>query len=255
MSSLTLMVLGTLAMLIATTPAAAAIIGNGTIITVEGPGFERTDVTELSTIEALDGSAYAYSGSLTGPDVDDDGSADWVISWSFATDGDPFIAGVVTATNNSNSAQDYFFSVNTPFANALPSTVVQGSIGVTASDGNNNGGFLDHYAGNPLNAVYTALLDGSTYATLLPPNPGSPPFPPMTFPAIGSNTISNAFGPSVGPAVNTDMTVEIQFQLSARDLASSTFNLVVTPEPSSIQLAGLAVAGVVGMLYRRRKQS
>jgi len=198
---------------------------------------------------------FHYEGELDGPG----GGGDPAFEFDFTLDAnaDPVVSGVVGVTNNLNVFQNFIFMFVQPATpQLLGSNMAWGSIGVTVSDGNSNSGaIVRHFNNNPAIPVYEAQIDGVQYQTLLPPFPGSPPFP-LTAPTNGSRTITNSFGPSFGaPPVLTDIAVILRFQLSPRDIAGVTLNFTVIPEPSSWLLASLGALGLAFVSKRRLRRS
>jgi MYXO-CTERM domain-containing protein len=207
-----------------------------------------------SKVTPVRGQIVNYSGSWASADGDGDSTPDYEIDWSVDGDPDPFVSGVVGVANNTNAPQDFLFTFVQPVVPPIFSaTIATGSVGVTVSDGNLNGATLTYYMGNSSNPVYEAFIDGSSYQTLLPPFPGSPPFP-LVAPPVGSNTITNSFGPQLAGGVLTDLRVDIAFRLSPGDIAGVTFNFVVlpVPEPSTVMLGALGLVALVGVGLRRR---
>jgi len=210
-----------------------------------------------SVVTPGEGQVVNYAGTWTSGDYDGDESPDYEMEWDIDADPDPFVSGVVGVSNNTNAPQDFLMSFVQPvFPAMIGPTIATGSVGVTVSDGNLNGATLTYYLGNSSNPVYEAFIDGSSYQTLLPPFPGSPPFPLIASP-VGSNTITNSFGPQLAGGVSTDLRVDIKFRLSARDVAGVTFNFVVVPvpEPSTVLLGSLGLVALVGYGLRRRRRA
>jgi hypothetical protein len=101
-------------------------------------------------------------------------------------------------------------------------------------------------------ALYQAQIDGTTVATLQN-NPFS-----VIAAAGGSNTASASFGPSLGAVpVTSNIGIQLRFSLTAGDTASilSRFDVVDIPEPASVVLVAVGLAGALCIAARRLKAS
>lgn len=187
-------------------------------------------------------SSVGGSWTLNGPVAAANGTVD---SWSSVFDMDPFVTNNVSIINTTGLVQTYIVGVTSPLVPQTPSTLMNGSIGITIT--NNPVGAATLTSAAP-NAVYTALIDGVGVQTLF-----NDPYTLSCGLAFCSTTQSASFGspvPIPGPAALSTMGITLRFTLTPGDQASitSVFNIVAVPEPTTALLlagglAGLVVAG------------
>lgn len=137
-------------------------------------------------------------------------------------------AGAVTTTFHISSAVMGFSTLTNPTATA--------SVSVSVTDFNGNGATYNRVAANP--GTYLAQYDGfagtrsgTTYVEVLPNI--------VVAGAFGSNTTPSNNGPNV-IASASDMSSSYEFTLTPFDLASGTSTYIITPEPASLVLLGMA---------------
>ena len=130
------------------------------------------------------------------------------------------------------------FMISSALVSFAPMSNVEGraSAAYTVTDLNSNGATLTGLG--PANGGYLAQYNGFVPAG-------------TTF-AEGINSIAAAFGsgfgsvnvPPIGflpvPGVVSDMSAQVAFELTAGDFASGTTNYILTPEPATLVLLGLA---------------
>jgi hypothetical protein len=190
---------------------------------------------------------FNYAGSAAAE------SGGWIAAWNFnaanaGTDeglDHAFTAGNFVVVNTSNSTVAFDFVVSMPIAFTGPG-LYGGSVSASLTT-QGAGSFLD-VGGAP---VWTATTGGQAIATLL----GGPVAVSRT--TAGSSSVgSDSFGepiPSMpGPNFAGDLTIRLQFTLTAGASASFTSVLVgQVPAPGAAVLLGLA--GLVGPGRRRRR--
>jgi len=162
----------------------------------------------------------------------------------FVVDPDPSIVGNVAITNLTTIPQDYSFAFTLPVAPAFSPSLLNGSVGLTAT-ADSTAGAVSSVSPD---SIYSALIDGSTVKTLLNH--------PFTLPvaAFDSNVTTAKFGiptPDAGGAVNTSIGIKLHFNVTPGDQAGITSQFTANPVPEPTTLMGLALGGLV--LARRRK--
>jgi hypothetical protein len=178
------------------------------------------------------------------------------VEWDLRGDLDPALT-IGLAVTDTGAPSVFSFVFGLPVGSIPAPTVTGGSIGGSITDGNGDGATISD-AGQP---IYTALINGSPFQTMLD-NPYSlsatDPFSTVGIP-VESFGIPGLTVPGPGVTV-TDMGIEIRFALSGgNDAAAITANFVVEPfiipEPATMSLLGIGVAGFLGSALRRRMRN
>ncbi|MDX9971657.1 MAG: PEP-CTERM sorting domain-containing protein [FCB group bacterium] len=182
----------------------------------------------------------------------------YTLDWEIGGHLDPALVVSGSITNLTNAAINVAFLFATPVIPFLPPSGAGGSIAGSVTDGNGDGVTLS----NVDSSLYTALVNGTDFRTL-----GDSPFNFTSAVPFGSAALPVlSFGiPGLtepGPGVLvTDMGILVAFQLSAHDSAAFTANFVleprdeVIPEPATLGLMVIGLAGFAGRALRRRKCS
>jgi hypothetical protein len=174
--------------------------------------------------------------------------------WDLTLDADPTVSGFVGLTNNSGFVNTFTVTVNQPISPALPASVMNGSTAWTVTDGDNNGATLNATTGAGGDALYNAQVDGNTVRQLY--KIGFAPLP-LIAGVDDSASINTSFSGEITPvAANTSIGIFHHFTLTPNDSASATsvFRIVgvVAPEPSTLTLSLIGLAGMT-LAYRRRR--
>ena len=146
--------------------------------------------------------------------------------------------------NNANAAADFTIDFFPEVGDTLPAIIsqIQGSIGVTATDQNNDGVTLTGQI------FYSATIDGQEVLQLLKNV--------NLVGAAGATVIDAETSPpvAINPAIAGAQAakVTIKFTLSAGDNASFTGQANIVPEPSTVLLFGSGLMGLIAMGRRRK---
>ncbi len=173
----------------------------------------------------------------------------WNLAWSMTVNPDPFVIANIVVTNNSAFTQDFTLTVSLPIGAVVPASLTGGSVTGTVTDLNGNGATLaNDSSGAP---IYTSLIDGGAWQTLL--NSNSVSSGSFLSATIGPESFGGPSIPSLlGPAVANTIGITLKFSLTAGDSASFTSIFVVEPVPGPGGVAILSIAGLLGFGRRRR---
>lgn len=157
------------------------------------------------------------------------------------------LTGKYTVYNDSASTQEYSVTFTRDLTSPMGDCLAGGTISGSLVDLDGTGSFLTAVPGA---AIYTALVDGQSVASLL-----TAPFSLSTDPFMAGSFGPVSFGApvpslSVGP-VNNNFQIVLRFLLSSGDSASFNSNLVMQPVPAP---GALAVAAASGLFTGRRRR-
>ncbi len=223
-------------------------------------GLQFGDVSDMLYAGQLGGTpnhdgSWRYQGAQ-GWDVSD-GTMD--VTWDMTANPGPdgygsrasllsFTFNNLVVTNNTGSTQTITLTTNLGVAPILPSSVMGGS-GAGTLTTNVDGGTMGHSGAT---AMYRALIDGLFVGGIADLHVFDSSISVVGF---GSNsTGSETFGPPIpaapGPAVTSDIGIQLKFTLTPGDSASWTSNFVVNiPAPGAAGL--LALSGIFAARRRR----
>ena len=213
-----------------------------------------------SSFQTLDSSSAALGcgepgslGELTCSGTGFNEGGGWVLDdWNLFADPDPTISNTASVTNNTGSTQSFLISITLPTSISFgPPSFIRGSVGVTATDANNDGVTLASSGSNP---IYAGLIDGAIVRTLLDaPQSLSTPFASDSV-ATGVVNFGIPVQESIAVATTSTIGLDIRFDLSAGDTASftSVFDVQPIPEPGTALLLGLGLVGLATARSRER---
>lgn len=173
----------------------------------------------------------------------------WDANWNWTGNADPFVTNNFSLTNLSDSTQTFIITSTIGIIPIGPASLTSGSVGGSITDNNGNTATISDTG----NAIYTALIDGASYETLLDPT-----FSTTT--AIGDTSLFGGvnFGlppnSQPGPAITSDIGIRIEFTLTPGDSVSFTsrFEVQVVPVPAAVWLFGSGLLGLVGIARRKK---
>ena len=234
--------------------ASAGVINpNPTIIVTAGGGEWEWTLTGSPNEDGT----YNYEGSRT----EAAGNGTWDLDWNInATHDDvgtarasqtAFLFNNLVLTNNTGMLQTITITTMIPIAPAiLPSSVMGGSASGTLTT-NGDGGTMSNVGG--ASPMYRALIDDLAVGGVADLHNFDSSVSVVGF---GSNSTGfEDFGTPIpsapGPAVNTNIGITLQFDLTPGDSASWTSNFVVNVVPTPGSAAVLGLAGFAAIRRRR----
>jgi hypothetical protein len=221
-------------------------IASAAIVAPPAPDFRM--VMQVGTT-----ASYPLTGTVTPiPDGDKwkyqiDGTYNqhgYEMTLQFVIEPDPSIFGNVSIRNATALPQDYTFTFTLPVSPGFSPSVLNGSIGLTAT-ADATPAIVATTAPDP---IYAALIDGSTVKKLL-----DHPFA-LSAPSFDSAVATDRFGipiPVGGIGVTTDIGIKLHFNVTPGDNAGITSQFTANPVPEPSSLLALTLGGLA--LLRRRK--
>lgn len=230
----------TLAVLLVCAPAAqASIIPISVSVTCDG---------SVRVFDQVEGRFFS-DGSFTGQGSFSDTNYNY--TWNVDGKQDPWINLLLNFTNLSSSPVDITITVSMLTVPTGPPSLAGGSVESTLTDGGHDGVELSNNGNDPL---YSALVNGGSFRTLSDsPFSYTSSFAPLTY---GWPGITD---PGPGSAVSS-MSLALQFRLTGggdQAMTFATFDIEpsdqsIVPEPGTICLVTMGLAGLAGRHLRRR---
>lgn len=204
--------------------------------------FPYTYVANPALVEGTDGT---YSSEGAGQ------FGSLAMAWDVVVDPDPLIAGTLNITNLSASTDTFTLAGTLPASPLAGPNVMGGYFGaLTYTDTNGNSTVtLSTVGANPF---FQAMIDGLPVQGL-----GSFSLNAFGGPGVFGTASQQSFGSPIpsaaAPAVTSSIGVLIQFTLTPGDSVEIPFyfEVAAVPEPSTVILFGVALAGIA---LRRRSQ-
>lgn len=177
----------------------------------------------------------------------------WSTTYIVSGDADPIVNAFFSTQNLAGVPLSFTVTTYLPVAPPVtPASKTSGSVGYTVTDGSlpSDGATVATLAGSSL---YTALIDGSAFMTLLDDPTSIVAAPGGSMPATASFGLPGQT--VIGPAISTSMEVVYEFSLTPQDQVAITGNFValVVPEPTTWALGGIAGLALVFAARRRTK--
>ena len=246
--------------LVTTAPVSAALVAPGTTFDVTwmintdlmmANGMPVFRVDETSTA-AADGTIadVRVMGSQIMTNAQD--VPIWDAQWDWLSNADPFVTNNFTITNNAAVTQNFIITSTIGIVPIAPASLTSGSVGGSLTDNNTDATLAQMTSNTSGNAIYTALIDGAPYQTLL-----NHPFS-LTVAGLGANANIGpaSFGlppnSQPGPAIANTIGIRMEFDLTPGDAVSFTSRFeVAVPVPAAVWLFGSGLLGLAGIARRK----
>jgi len=213
--------------------------GSVEVVGMMNKPFDYT--TMSSNITTLtDGKTVRFMGN----DLANNGSIDvWDYTWRVDANIDPFIDSTFTITNLTGGTRTFNVSFGLPVSPAFSPAFKSGLLGIDFVDTNGDGS-----ASVTFNS-WDGLIDGASAMNLFD----------ASIPCSGVGCTGSIGPVSDGPlfhaaGVNSDIGIDLSFDLSAGDsiTVATRFEVTPVPAPAAAWLFGSGLLGLVGIARRKK---
>jgi len=234
---------------------AAASYQIGASLDLDALDIPLVEVTGGYTVKGSDGVDHwwmpisetnPYSINILGVDLGE------ITHWDAALKEDPFVTNNVNITNNTGFTVVYVASVLMPIPAFAYDSVINSSVGLTATDDDADNNLLVDEDGGI--SFYLGRVNATTLLNLTPPaipvTTGDCTIPAPNSPGCTATSSTGISYLGVTPGVANNIEIVLRFALSPGDSIGITSRFEIVPEPSTGLLLGL---GVLALALKRRQ--
>jgi hypothetical protein len=202
-------------------------------IRIEGSDIQWEKTYAQSDLTQISPTTYRVNDATTNGVFD--------AEWTLTLDSDPYVMSYISIKNTTSTSQIYTVTFIEPVSPSMSSSIYGGSVGGSLTT-DPAGGYISTLAPDPL---FLGMIDGVGTLSLYP-HPTSWSLPGHGTVALAEQSQWDLWD---GP-VNSSISIQHKFELSAGDVATLSGYFEVTPEPTTMCLLGLG-----GLLLRRKRRA